>query len=289
VAYRFKLGEPVPEGIKRIVREEIEAAVRHLSGQGKPDRDEAIHEARKNVKKIRGVLRLMRPELGEIYRLENTHFRDIGRQLSQFRDAGAMIETFDALRGNTAASWTGARWRHPPPADARKEQAEKQGQHRRSAAGMAAALRQSAARVRRGPFRPTAFPPSRRAWKPPSAAGKKRMARARKHPRRRISRMAQAREGALVSCPAAGEPWNGTRDAGVRKEPEGPGDLAGRGSQPGGAAANDEDIAVLAGVIRKYSRTLRDKAFTLGEHMYNEKPGHLGKRFGRMWEAAQAS
>ena len=98
MAYRFKLGEPVPEGIKRIVGEEIEAAARHLSGQGESDRDEAIHEARKSVKKIRGVLRLVRPELGEVYRTDNARFRDIGRQLSQFRDAGASIETFDALR-----------------------------------------------------------------------------------------------------------------------------------------------------------------------------------------------
>src|SRR5579871_6140946 len=91
-------GEPVPAAIRRIVREEIESAARQLNGQGETDRDEAIHEARKNIKKIRGVLRLMQPELGEVYRTENIRFRDIGRQLSQFRDAGAMIETFDELR-----------------------------------------------------------------------------------------------------------------------------------------------------------------------------------------------
>ncbi|MBV8817896.1 MAG: CHAD domain-containing protein, partial [Acidobacteriaceae bacterium] len=97
--YRLKAGEPVPEEIRRIASEEIESAVQQLSTTGSKRRDKAIHEARKSIKKVRGLLKLMRPELDEAYRRENTRLRDIGRQLSEFRDAHAMIETFDTVAG----------------------------------------------------------------------------------------------------------------------------------------------------------------------------------------------
>src|SRR5207248_10685740 len=54
-----------------------------------------IHEARKSVKKIRGALRLVRFELGATYQKENRRLRDLGRKLSELRDAAAIIETFD--------------------------------------------------------------------------------------------------------------------------------------------------------------------------------------------------
>src|SRR5579864_4999680 len=98
MAYHLKLDESVPAALKRVVAEEIDSAVDQLTGKGDSDRDEAIHEARKSVKKVRGVLRLMRPQLGRTFTVENTHFRDIGRQLSAFRDAGAMLETFDLIQ-----------------------------------------------------------------------------------------------------------------------------------------------------------------------------------------------
>ena len=61
MAYHLESGETVPEGIRRVIREEIESAAGQLAGKGDPNRDEAIHEARKSVKKIRGALRLVRP------------------------------------------------------------------------------------------------------------------------------------------------------------------------------------------------------------------------------------
>ena len=216
MAYRFKSGEPVPEGIKRIVREEIEAAARHLSGQGSADRDEAIHEARKSIKKIRGVLRLMRPELGDIYRTENALFRDIGLQLSQFRDAGASIETFDALRkrycgemdGRTLAS---IRRRLM----ARKKQAEQEANIAAVLASMAAALRQSEPAVSAWPLAKDGFPAIAPGLEATFREGQKAMSRARKHPAAgELSRVAQTREGALVSHPPAGEPLE-PRNGGV--------------------------------------------------------------------------
>ena len=45
--------------------------------------------------------------MGDVYPIEKALFRDIGRQLSQFRDAGAVVETFDALRKKYRADLDG--------------------------------------------------------------------------------------------------------------------------------------------------------------------------------------
>lgn len=95
MAYRLKKSESVPEGIRRIVLEEIDAASEQLAKT--KDTDEAIHEARKGLKKIRGVMRLVQPELGSVYQRENTRFLAIGGKLSELRDATAIIEVFDGL------------------------------------------------------------------------------------------------------------------------------------------------------------------------------------------------
>jgi len=98
MAYRLKSKESVPEGIKRIVKEEFDAGLQQLNGKSRPNRDQAVHEARKSVKKIRAVLRLMRPELNGAYDAQIDKLRTVGRKLSEFRDAGAIVDTFDALR-----------------------------------------------------------------------------------------------------------------------------------------------------------------------------------------------
>src|SRR5256885_2218 len=68
MSYRLKLSESVPSGIKRIVREELDSAVEQLRGKAGGTKDEAIHESRKSVKKIRGALRLVRTGLRNAFR-----------------------------------------------------------------------------------------------------------------------------------------------------------------------------------------------------------------------------
>lgn len=57
----------------------------------------AVHEARKRCKRVRALLRLVRPDLGELFQIENVRFRDASRRLSPVRDATASIETMDRL------------------------------------------------------------------------------------------------------------------------------------------------------------------------------------------------
>jgi CHAD domain-containing protein len=86
----------VEDGIKRIVSEEIKQAIKEIDNP-RLKRSEAIHEVRKHCKKIRSVLRLVRPQFEETYRFENAWFRDTAKGLAELRDAEAIIETYDSL------------------------------------------------------------------------------------------------------------------------------------------------------------------------------------------------
>lgn len=97
MAYRLERGELVTKGLKRVVSDEIESAREQLSRGKKTSRDTAIHEARKSIKKVRAVVRLVGDDLGDAAARENARLRDIGRSLSEFRDAAVMIASFDDL------------------------------------------------------------------------------------------------------------------------------------------------------------------------------------------------
>ena len=94
MAFRLRPDEPVERGIKRIAREQIELALVETADD-QLDRHEAVHQVRKRCKKIRGLLRLVRPALPDVYRQENACIRDAARMLSGLRDAESAIEAFD--------------------------------------------------------------------------------------------------------------------------------------------------------------------------------------------------
>ncbi|MDX1570223.1 MAG: CHAD domain-containing protein, partial [Xanthomonadales bacterium] len=57
-----------------------------------------IHTSRKNFKKLRGVIRAVRPALGElVYKRENAFFRDVGRELSGYRESFVQVKTLDFM------------------------------------------------------------------------------------------------------------------------------------------------------------------------------------------------
>ncbi|MDQ3187247.1 MAG: CHAD domain-containing protein, partial [Pseudomonadota bacterium] len=63
-----------------------------------PISDEAIHDARKALKKARAALRLLQDGIRKgTYQTENSGLRDAGRFLSPFRDAKSLIDAFDSL------------------------------------------------------------------------------------------------------------------------------------------------------------------------------------------------
>jgi CHAD domain-containing protein len=97
--YRLRDDESPPAGLERIALGRIADAVDELRGKGSDTFADSVHEARKDLKKVRSVLRLVRDELGdEVYRRENERFREAGRLLSGARDAEVKLATIDALR-----------------------------------------------------------------------------------------------------------------------------------------------------------------------------------------------
>ena len=97
MAYRWLQGESVPAGTRRIAMEQIVKALSHLERE-EGSRDAHIHEARKSMKRLRGLVRLVRFELGDrVYRRENDCFRVAAARLSGLRDATVRLETLDGI------------------------------------------------------------------------------------------------------------------------------------------------------------------------------------------------
>jgi len=98
-SYRLRGQEPAAAGMRRIARGRAERAVERLREAGEDDLAEAVHGARKDLKKLRAVLRLVREELGaDVFKRENRRYRDAGRMLSESRDAEVKLQTLRALR-----------------------------------------------------------------------------------------------------------------------------------------------------------------------------------------------
>jgi CYTH domain-containing protein/CHAD domain-containing protein len=102
-AYRLKGKETPTAGVRRIALGRTEKALERLEGIEGDELATAIHGARKDLKKLRGLLRLVRHQLGEKrYHAENRRYRDAGRLLAGSRDAEVKLETLTHLRGGSA-------------------------------------------------------------------------------------------------------------------------------------------------------------------------------------------
>jgi CHAD domain-containing protein len=98
MSYRLDLDERVPDALRAVAVERLERAVKRLRDDHGENPVDAVHGARKDLKKTRALLRLARPGLPpDVYRRENVELRDIGRVMSAGRDADVMVETGDGL------------------------------------------------------------------------------------------------------------------------------------------------------------------------------------------------
>ncbi len=101
MAFRFRLAETFEEGCQRIAREQIERAQAQLKGPDDPI--VAVHETRKSLKRLRALLRLIRPTIGEsAFHHENAQLREIARGLSNARDRHVLLETVVKLEATSA-------------------------------------------------------------------------------------------------------------------------------------------------------------------------------------------
>jgi CHAD domain-containing protein len=89
--------ESLAVGLQRVSLEQFDRSIDGLVGGD--DVDKAVHEARKSIKRLRAVLRLVKGELSRrVYRTENEILRDTARLLAPVRDGIVMVDTVVALR-----------------------------------------------------------------------------------------------------------------------------------------------------------------------------------------------
>jgi CHAD domain-containing protein len=97
-AFHIKGSESAAAAVARITRTRLDHALHELSDGLEEDAPRAVHEARKDLKKVRSVLRLVRDPIGkDRYRSENARLRDASRALATTRDATVRIDTLEAL------------------------------------------------------------------------------------------------------------------------------------------------------------------------------------------------
>lgn len=108
-APRFRLDPhaPTARAVRVLALAQIDHAIDHLARGNERD----IHEARKACKRVRALLRLLRPGLPG-YRRENARVRDAARALASLREA-------DALRATARSLGLGLTVTAPPPTAAR--------------------------------------------------------------------------------------------------------------------------------------------------------------------------
>lgn len=96
MSYRLKVSEPLGEAVPRIICEQIERVRDELSDQRDPVA--AVHEARKSLKRIRALLKLVRPGLdAAVYDREANRYRTIAGELSPTRDRDVMASSLTSM------------------------------------------------------------------------------------------------------------------------------------------------------------------------------------------------
>jgi hypothetical protein len=92
MAYRIDFDHPLRDEVARIASEELSAAARCLEQQPAGPH-EAIHDARKHLKRTRALYRLIASGAREFAAAENLRLRDIAARLSHLRETAALAES----------------------------------------------------------------------------------------------------------------------------------------------------------------------------------------------------
>ena len=95
MAFAFRKKETVRKGVCRLTRKRIERALKCLEARDKPG---AVHGVRKEIKKLRSILRLVRADLGtRSYKRETGALREAAGCLAGARDAYVKLQAFEHL------------------------------------------------------------------------------------------------------------------------------------------------------------------------------------------------
>ncbi len=94
--------ETIGNGLRRIAGEELDVTLLRAADDAVTV-DEKVHELRTCCKKMRGLLQLLRPLMGEAFVAENARFREAARHVAADRDAAVLARTIAGLGGTATA------------------------------------------------------------------------------------------------------------------------------------------------------------------------------------------
>lgn len=103
MSYRIRPGEPLTTEVRRVAESQYASAIGIMRDQPRGPH-QAIHDARKCFKRLRGLFRLLRDAAPEFSARENARVRDIARTLSEVRDATALVEALERLLASKATA-----------------------------------------------------------------------------------------------------------------------------------------------------------------------------------------
>ncbi len=292
--YRLEREESVIAGLQRVARQEMESAGAKLGGREHISRDKAIHEARKSMKKVRALLRLMEDELRGVDPGENVRLRDIARRLSHYRDAFVMVETFDDLKKHFRAE-TSRKFRVVRAAlIKRRNEAVREENRRIVLDHAAAALTMAASRVARWKLKTEGYAALAPGLERTFRAGRAALSHAGENPtadnlhdlRKRVKdhwyhiRLLEnlwtdvmvAYEKSLKDL----ETWLGNdHNLAVLRE---------RIAAEPAFYGTREETDLLLDLIDRYQTELRGAAIALAERVYAEKPREFVARMHHLWD-----
>jgi CHAD domain-containing protein len=292
VGFRIKSGRDISSEIRRIVLKQLDIAASELTSIGDPESDEAIHDARRRIKKIRAVIRLVRPVLDNTYSAIDADLGDVSRLLAPVADGQGVIDTLNELA---------RRYRKILPRRTvtsirfdlldREKRIDAQAEADHVLQRAKTTLRAERTRVKRWHLSADGFPAIQRGLKTSVRHARDAMIAAWIHPtaihyhvwRRRVKdhwfhvRLLEARCGQrLISYQRRLEALDGVLGEYHNL-------ILLREVLVSHTSLSRDDTAQCLRVVARYQRTLRRHAQLLGARIYGEKPGRFVRRVKRLW------
>jgi hypothetical protein len=91
VGYRLEPGQPVAGEVRRVAAHQLQLAIARLTAVGDETHDGSVHTARRHIKKVRALIRLVRPAHRRRYRAVDRRLRTVNQMLAPIADAQATV------------------------------------------------------------------------------------------------------------------------------------------------------------------------------------------------------
>jgi len=102
MTFHLQHDESVGAGLCRVAHEQIGIVLAECSS-GELPLEEQVHMIRARCKKMRALLRLVQPAMGDAFAAEDQRFREVGKELGQYRDNDVFLKAIQSLGGNVPA------------------------------------------------------------------------------------------------------------------------------------------------------------------------------------------